>query len=96
MRALAMAVVGFGLGAALGAGACTEPSSTRCKSVCSREAECHEQAGKTQGETAFDEGDCVAACAALEKDREMVGTVERYADCVSQAGASCEAVLACE
>jgi hypothetical protein len=91
MRVLVATLVGLWLGPA-----CTEPSSARCKSVCSREAECHDQAGKGQGETAFDEGDCVAACAALEKDRELIGTVERYADCVTQAGASCEAVLACE
>lgn len=95
MRQLAVTAVGLVMSVAIG-GACTEPSSARCKSVCSRETECHERAGKSQSESAFDERDCVAACAALEKDRELIGTVERMADCVAQAGASCEAVLACE
>jgi len=75
--------------------ACAEPRSARCKELCAREAECVEASGGTPGDSAFDEGDCVAACAALERDVEGRGTVERHADCVTQAGGRCDAVLSC-
>src|SRR5262245_30247855 len=50
--------------------ACAQPRSARCKEICAREAECQQQAeDETPDEqSAFDEGDCVAACAALERD----------------------------
>lgn len=82
------------LAASVALAACAEPRSPRCKRLCAREAECVEAADNT--ETAFDEGDCVAQCSALERDEQGRGTVERHADCVTAAGTSCTAVLACD
>ena len=71
--------------------ACTEPRSKRCSSVCAREAECHE---KLDTQENFDEGECLDACAALERDSVEVTRVEAHADCVAKAD-SCSAVVAC-
>jgi len=70
---------------------CTEPRSKRCSSVCAREAECHE---KLDTQENFDEGECLDACAALERDSVEVTRVEAHADCVAKAD-SCSAVVAC-
>ncbi len=87
--------LGLGLGIAWSSAGCTEPRSARCKAVCSKEAECREHATVRETDTAFEEGACVAACAALERDREGTAVVERQADCVERAGADCAALLAC-
>ncbi|MEZ4365370.1 MAG: hypothetical protein R2939_03670 [Kofleriaceae bacterium] len=80
--------------ALVAAAACAEPRSPRCKQLCAHEAACVEDSS-AGAETAFDEGDCIAACAALERDAEGRGAVERHADCLAKAGADCAAVLAC-
>jgi len=85
------------LASALAVGACTASTSSRCKEVCATEAKCRETVEVTQpNESGFDEGECVAACAALERDHQTVGIVEAHADCVARAGASCPAVLKCK
>jgi hypothetical protein len=76
---------------ALAAAACTAETSKECREVCARQDECEDKAGP---ESHFDEGECVAACAALQRDRETEGLVQRHVDCVAQAK-TCEAVLAC-
>jgi hypothetical protein len=73
------------------ASSCTAEMSRRCKDVCARQAECEERSNPDNG---FDEGECVAACAALERDRETVGQVERHVECVTQAH-TCSDVVAC-
>ena len=73
------------------ASACTAEMSRRCKDVCARQSECEE---RSSPDNTFDEGECVAACAALERDRETVGQVERHVECVSQAH-TCRDVVAC-
>jgi len=79
------------LASALAVGACTASTSSRCKEVCATEAKCRETVEVTQpNESGFDEGECVAACAALERDHQTVGIVE------ARAGASCPAVLKCK
>jgi hypothetical protein len=76
--------------------ACAEPRSERCKEICSREAECVERIETDQaGGTAFDEGDCVAACAALERDKQTAGLVEAHAVCVAKAASDCRKLLEC-
>lgn len=70
---------------------CTEPRSKRCSDVCAREAACREE---TEAEDNFDEGECVDACAALERDTHTEGHVAAHADCVRTA-ADCAAVIAC-
>ena len=72
---------------------CTQPRSARCKEVCTREAECTDE---KSGESAFDESDCVAACAALERDKETRGLVEKHADCIANAKGSCPAIIECK
>jgi hypothetical protein len=82
-----------------GLGACAQPRSARCKEICSREAECQqaaEEAGATSEEqTAFDEGDCVAACAALERDERTKPNVDAHEVCLDKAGSDCAKVAAC-
>jgi hypothetical protein len=76
---------------ALALGACTAETSQRCRDVCARQDECED---KATPDSNFDEGECVAACAALERDRDTVGLVQRHVECVAQAQ-TCAAVLAC-
>jgi len=79
--------------------ACAQPRSAMCKEICSREAECQQTADEDseapEEQTAFDEGDCVAACAALERDSRTGPTVEAHAVCVAKAGPDCAKVEAC-
>lgn len=74
--------------------ACTAPKSKTCRDVCARESECA-GAKTVKGDTNFDEGECVAACAALEADAETKKLVTNHAECVARA-ASCTAVRECE
>lgn len=62
--------------------ACTSPKSPTCRAVCARESECN--GGKPTEESSFDEGECVAACAALENDRNQFisGQVVKRAACL--------------
>jgi len=76
------------------AAACTAPKSKVCRDTCAREASCIESASQT--ESSFDEGECVAACAALERDPEARILVTRHAECVAAAGKSCEQILECD
>ncbi len=71
--------------------ACTEPRSETCRSVCSREADCHEQLDTEEN---FDEGECLDACAALERDDHTAKQVEEHAACVREAD-SCNGVVDC-
>src|SRR5690242_753401 len=64
--------------------ACTAPKSRLCRDTCAREAECV-GAKTTEDDTNFDEGECIAACAALEADAETRKLVSNHADCVSRA-----------
>ena len=70
---------------------CTEPRSKRCQVVCSKEAECDD---KVEAADNFDEGECLDACAALERDVEAESQVARHSDCV-KAAQTCDAVIAC-
>ena len=82
---------------ALTAGAaCNQPRSKLCTDVCAKEAECVEKLddGK-EGEGVFDEGDCVAACAALQRDQQTLPRVQAHATCVQAAGGDCTKILAC-
>jgi hypothetical protein len=81
---------------AAGAG-CAQPRSATCKEICAREAEC-QQATEDEmpdEQSAFDEGDCVAACAALERDGKTKPNVEAHWECVKNAGADCGKIAAC-
>ena len=73
--------------------ACAQPRSERCKQICNKEAEC--QPTETDEQSAFDEGDCVAACAALERDQRTVGHVERHYECLARAQGDCAKIAAC-
>ena len=75
----------------VGGAACTEPRSKRCQQVCAKEAECHD---KVEAADNFDEGECLDACAALERDVEAEPSVAHHAECVKIAQ-TCEAVIAC-
>ncbi len=72
-------------------GACTEPRSKRCQSVCAREAECHDRLETPEN---FDEGECLDACAALERDSQTEPQVSKHAECVKEAE-QCEVVIRC-
>ena len=79
--------------------ACTAETSKQCRRVCARQGECESVAAAEGGsDTAFDEGECVAACAALERDPNTAGLVASHVECVDKAGigsAACLAVLEC-
>ncbi len=76
------------------AAACTAPKSKICRDTCAREAEC---VGTkiSEEDTNFDEGECIAACAALEADAETKKLVSNHADCVARA-TSCNEVRECD
>jgi hypothetical protein len=71
---------------------CARENSERCSAICNKEAECAEGA---QGESAFDERECVNACASLERDSETAALVDKHADCVKLAGENCSAIREC-
>ena len=50
---------------------------------------------QTQCASTFDEGDCVAACAALERDGKTKPNVEAHWVCVQKAGDDCAKVAEC-
>lgn len=75
--------------------ACAQPRSARCKEICAREAECQQRSDEPDEQSAFDEGDCVAACAALERDDNAVTRVEAHHVCITQAGDDCAKLAAC-
>ena len=79
--------------------ACTAETSKQCRRVCARQGECESIAAAEGGsDTAFDEGECVAACASLERDPSTSGLVVSHVECVDKAGsgsAACPAVLEC-
>jgi hypothetical protein len=83
--------------------ACTPERSSRCTDVCGREAACQgdpgveEKLDEQQKEALknFDEGECLDACAALERDPSVADELEAHARCVHDAD-SCEAVFRCE
>ncbi|MEZ4364160.1 MAG: hypothetical protein R3B48_28560 [Kofleriaceae bacterium] len=68
---------------ALGALACTQPRSRRCRDVCARQLECRDVGAKDL-EISFDEKECVAQCTALETDPETRPLVEARAACLAQ------------
>ena len=72
--------------------ACTQPRSARCRQVCARESECVTQ---TNSPMPFDEKECIAACAALEADRDNAAKVQQHYECVMKEQA-CSAVLKCD
>jgi len=77
--AAAIVVIFVAGGAAVG---CTSPKSKTCRAVCARESECN--VTKDSGESSFDESECVAACAALESDRNQFisGQVAKRFQCL--------------
>ncbi len=85
---LAPLVVGL---SALVAVACTAPKSEVCRRVCSRESTCVESS--SQDEVSFDEAECVAACAVLERDPATRGIVTARDQCVT-AAANCAEIRA--
>lgn len=79
---------------AVGAVACTSPKSKACRAICAREAECN--GAKPSESSSFDEGECVAACAALENDKNqfIAGQVSKRAECL-RSTASCADYQSC-
>ena len=75
--------------------ACTAPKSKVCRDTCAREAECRGNEIRKDEESTFDEGECVAACAALEGDTLTKPLVTEHARCVKEAR-DCAAVLECK
>lgn len=78
--------------AALLAPACTSSRSPRCKEICQREARCVRELREL--DINFDEAECVAACAALDRDSEGKQLVAQHEQCVNQA-VDCEAMMRC-
>ncbi len=94
MRSVALLVGVVGLAGLAGVtSACTEPRSAQCQEVCKREADCVEE---TASKIAFDEKECVAACAALVHDvATSAAKVQQHIACVSQQP-TCATVLECK
>jgi hypothetical protein len=95
-------IVALVLAVAFAVAACSAPRSARCKEVCEIYDDCSESpaiaaaAGDELDRVVkFDETECVAACAALDRDAEGRLLVDRHIDCVERAGGDCHQVLAC-
>lgn len=71
--------------------ACTQPRSARCKHICAREYECQAQVNSA---VAFDEKECIAACAVLESDDQNLAKVQQHSECVEKT-ADCRQALDC-
>lgn len=91
---MSLARLAAALCAAVTIAACTSPKSKTCRAVCARESECN--GAKTPEESSFDESECVAACAALEHDRNQFisGQVTKRATCL-RTTTSCGDYQAC-
>ena len=83
--------------AAAGSAACSNEASSECRVVCNWQERCENQVSAVaSGDTAFDVGECVAACTALERDQVTRGLVKSHAECVQKAGRdNCAAILEC-
>jgi hypothetical protein len=93
MKGLGLAPLVVGL-LALVAVACTAPKSEVCRRVCGRESECVES--RSSDEASFDEAECVAACAALERDPSTRGIVTAHDQCVAAATSCAEIRATCK
>jgi hypothetical protein len=73
---------------------CTSPKSKTCRAICARESECN--GAKPSETSSFDEGECVAACAVLETDRNpfIAGQVSKRAECM-RTTATCDDYQSC-
>lgn len=74
--------------------ACSEPRSEDCKSVCQRETDCAEQQSNLVENYPYDLDECVAACVALERDKEGKLLVERHVECAKKA-TDCDELMEC-
>jgi hypothetical protein len=74
--------------------ACTSPKSKACREICARESECN--GNRPTEASSFDEGECVAACAALENDKNpfIAGQVSKRSECL-RSTASCGDYQSC-
>lgn len=77
-----------------GLAGCSDERSERCADVCKKGDRCAEQADDQSYK--FDERECTAACAFLEKDEKGIEIVERYIACVKAAGNDCAKIRACD
>jgi hypothetical protein len=89
------------LGLLLLATACSsEGTSNKCKEVCRREASCVDQvadegAEDDEEQNKFDQGECIAACDALNRDEVGKKLVEKHQECAENAK-DCAALLECK
>jgi hypothetical protein len=93
---IASAALAAALAAAGALAACSAPRSQRCRDICTREARCAEEQDEGAKGQTFDEGECVAACTALERDTEGRARVDEHDTCVKKAGLDCPALLNCK
>ena len=74
--------------------ACSDEHSQQCRDICKRTDDCADSAKDPNFK--FDEGECRAACAFLERDEDKgKAIVADHAACVKKAS-SCADVLACD
>jgi hypothetical protein len=95
-------IVALVLAVAVAVAACSAPRSARCKKVCEVYDDCTESTeigavarDELDRAVKFDETECVAACAALDRDAEGRLLVDQHIACVERAGTDCKQVLAC-
>lgn len=69
---------------------CSLRPPSRCEVVCAREADCARLLRQE-----LDSGECVQACAELDRDPKTQPDVERHVKCVQAAGDDCAAALEC-
>jgi hypothetical protein len=75
---------------------CSQPRSQRCRDLCALEARCAEEQDENAKGQTFDEGECVAACTALERDNEGRARVDEHAACLTAAGTDCVKIRLCK
>lgn len=72
------------------AAACNSPQQSRCERVCAREEECATE----EKDSTNDVGECIDECTRLERDPQLVSSVDSHVACVDSAR-SCAVVLSC-
>lgn len=82
-------------------GCSSERSSPECKDTCHKQARCVDVKAEAPAvlpageQNKFDQSECIAACSALQRDREGKKLVAQHIDCVNRAENDCATILAC-
>ena len=75
--------------------ACTGVQSEQCKKICQQETDCATRRNALNENFPYDLDECVAACVALEHDKEGRKLVEKHLACAKKANGDCKQLMLC-